>query len=41
MTHFNEFFFYEFALPNGPFGDNDWEQKPRGEKVVRSILFRY
>jgi hypothetical protein len=26
MTHFNELFFCEFALPNGPFWDNDWEQ---------------
>jgi hypothetical protein len=41
MTHFNELFFCEFALPNGPFQGNDWEQQPGGEKVVKRIIFKY
>jgi hypothetical protein len=40
MTHFNELFFCEFSLPNGPFQSNNWNQ-PSGEKEVRRILFRY
>jgi hypothetical protein len=39
MTHFNELFFCEFALPNGPFQGNDWELG--GEKVVKRIIFKY
>ncbi len=41
MTHFNELFFHEYILPNGPFQGYDWEQQLGGEKVARRILFKY
>ncbi len=42
MTHFNELFFPEFALPSGPFKNNDWDQQqPNGKKLMKRIFINY